>query len=290
MLAATAMAVVFATAAHAAPTIVYDTELGAIAPGTTTTDSAGTRSTNAGATLGSEAPAADEWQQRNVRQNGVVGITTDYADANGGNGSIYFSTDGSNPSKADMEYYFSTPQLLSDFTGGGYDWLRDSASTIGSAPAPAYRLIMNNAAGGFGYFVYEPYNQPPGTVATDAWQTTLIDTSTSLFWATGLNFTIPAPGGVGPSCQSCLHTLAEWSAANTGAKVIGFSTGVGSGWNGGTFVGAVDNVSFAFGRDTASFDFEVSAVPEPATWALMISGFGLAGVALRRRRLAALNA
>ncbi len=28
------------------------------------------------------------------------------------------------------------------------------------------------------------------------------------------------------------------------------------------------------------------AVPEPATWALMITGFGLAGVALRRRRVA----
>lgn len=39
----------------------------------------------------------------------------------------------------------------------------------------------------------------------------------------------------------------------------------------------IDNVSLTSG-----------AVPEPATWALMLGGFGLAGVALRRRRVAAL--
>jgi hypothetical protein len=31
-------------------------------------------------------------------------------------------------------------------------------------------------------------------------------------------------------------------------------------------------------------DFAASAVPEPATWAMMIAGFGLVGVASRRRR------
>ena len=33
-----------------------------------------------------------------------------------------------------------------------------------------------------------------------------------------------------------------------------------------------------------------SAVPEPATWAMMIAGFGVVGVAVRRRRAAALAA
>lgn len=41
---------------------------------------------------------------------------------------------------------------------------------------------------------------------------------------------------------------------------------------------AVDNVSLAF--TTAP----TGAVPEPATWAMMIAGFGIAGAALRRKR------
>lgn len=46
--------------------------------------------------------------------------------------------------------------------------------------------------------------------------------------------------------------------------------GLGS-WHPGTYI-------------TIGVDFQ-SAVPEPATWALMITGFGLAGTALRRRNL-----
>jgi hypothetical protein len=38
-----------------------------------------------------------------------------------------------------------------------------------------------------------------------------------------------------------------------------------------------------FATDTVT----ITAVPEPATWAMMISGFGLAGAALRRRRATA---
>ena len=67
----------------------------------------------------------------------------------------------------------------------------------------------------------------------------------------------------------------------------------------GLFVGGETTTNFHGGSDP--FQLRVNelnlaatgavnvggAVPEPATWALMIGGFGLAGAALRRRRVVA---
>ena len=41
------------------------------------------------------------------------------------------------------------------------------------------------------------------------------------------------------------------------------------------------------GNNIDSLTFNVQSVPEPASWALMLTGFGLAGTALRRRRVLA---
>jgi hypothetical protein len=41
---------------------------------------------------------------------------------------------------------------------------------------------------------------------------------------------------------------------------------------------------------TARFELVGAAVPEPATWAMMIAGFGMAGAAVRRRRFAGVAA
>lgn len=61
-------------------------------------------------------------------------------------------------------------------------------------------------------------------------------------------------------------------------NILWFSLGT-SGWAGG-------NLQF----DNVVLDAPVvSGVPEPTTWALMITGFGLAGTALRRRRRQALT-
>lgn len=70
-------------------------------------------------------------------------------------------------------------------------------------------------------------------------------------------------------------------------------------WNNGALANAILTVGFSDGQtltqvlpdapqDQREFHFEgvSSAVPEPATWAMMIAGFGLAGAALRRRRQA----
>lgn len=286
-MATAAVAVLLATAAQAASTTVYNTDLGAIAPGSTTTDSTGTRSTNPGGTLGGEAVVGDEWVQRNVRGNGEVGITTDYARS--GNGSISFSLDGSNPSKADMEYYFSTPLALSSFEGATYDWYRDSSSTNSGVQTASLRLLLSGPGVSFAQLIFEPYYQgAPANVATDTWVTSTLNWSSTV-WSPGNSVLTPPPGS--STCAiGCFSTLSNWATANQNLNVIGFSTGAGSGWTAGPFKGAVDNVGFTFAGDEQSFNFEVSAVPEPTTWALMISGFGLAGAALRRRNRAAIAA
>ena len=273
-----ASAFAFAASSAGAQT-VHDTGLPALNTGTavTTTTANGTTTTVADVRQ-SAAPAAGAWGQANVGGGATVGITKDYA--NNGNGSAYFATT-SGASKADLQYYFSAPVALSSLNSVSFDWYRDGASTTGSLFAPVLRFnILKNGAFA-GSLVFENYYQGEVQAANDAWTTLTATLGSGDIWATNA-----ALGPTFAAANGGQKTFQQWMDDNAGAalSVYGVSIGVGSGWN-GAFTGAVDNVAFNFANGpSANFNFEVAgAVPEPATWAMMIGGFGLVGGALRRR-------
>ena len=75
------------------------------------------------------------------------------------------------------------------------------------------------------------------------------------------------------------------AAGASGATRMTGATTASTKWLVGAALGPLNSVD-AFKLSSITVTDSVAAVPEPATWATMIIGFGAAGVALRRRRVA----
>ena len=90
----------------------------------------------------------------------------------------------------------------------------------------------------------------------------------------------------GYSVVSSTAGVNSYTSAFSGANYTAGLTGHGLVHSGITFITETGK----YGTNRAHQSFAVAAVPEPATWAVMIVGFGMAGAMLRRRRLVPVRA
>lgn len=199
---------------------------------------------------------------------------------------MQFSTtdeDGAGPAytigeaKCDIDYTLpgaalSDFPLLSTFEGASYRWYRDSTSTAAQWFQPSFRLLIVDPLDLSGpdgtprisYLVFERAYNPSTAVAvpTNTWVFEDLTVSGPRFWST------KNPGGGSPPYQA----ISEWRnpascnlvapAANcysSQAVILGFNSGVGSGWD-GPFIGAVDDFSWTIAGVTTTSSFRVNAV------------------------------
>jgi hypothetical protein len=137
----------------------------------------------------------------------------------------------------------------------------DSWDSTNGSPAPDLliwsidgvdiaQLTANNASGSVNFFAGGTVTQGPANLGFSSWNDRIVDMSTS--------------------------TLATF--AHTGSTLtFGLRFG-GAGYQGGL------DESWGFDNLAITLSGGNTGVPEPASWAMLIAGFGLTGAAMRRRR------
>lgn len=251
--------------------------------------------TNPGPSNQGQPVGSSGWYYNNVRNGGTVGIAATLVWNT--TGSVYFYSPGGT-AKADIEYlpgaisvagnYISTASLgrFSDLQSFSYRWYRDGSSTVAAHLHPVIRVLLDadgdlstvNDRGGLVFErVYLGLTTP-----VNGWMSDSVTASTYL-WNFGLGLGFAANINSTPYAYDA--TLAEWQAYFPNALIIGFSAGVGSGWN-GVFRGAVDEISWTIGGVTTTTNFEVAPVtviPEPGTGLLVGAALALLARRIRRR-------
>lgn len=168
---------------------------------------------------------------------------------------------------------------MRDVTALTFDWriAGDSVSLLNPDYTPALRLsIFDSTTNLRRDLVWEGvYNGTYGNTQRDTWYST---TAASLFYLTGPGVVVNENAG---------RTIADWATFfGANSFVGGISVGQGSSAGVGYHAFA-DNVTLATVNGSTTYNFEsaaAGAVPETATWGMMIAGFGMMGAAMRTRR------
>lgn len=191
-----------------------------------------------------------------------------------GDGSLAVTGDRLRFVYGDLYGTSASPSLgtVSQFTDLSFSYSVDPASTTSLDPkySPALRLVFINAAGSRDELVYEAAYQAGGygsAPANGLWNTT--DSNSAFYLKSNGN-------------ENINQSITGWASTYGNAQVVGFYIGVGSSAS-SNYLAHVDDVV----ANGTTYNFALpgaGAVPEPATWGLMILGFGLTGASMRKRR------
>ncbi|WP_250890210.1 PEPxxWA-CTERM sorting domain-containing protein [Sphingobium nicotianae] len=230
---------------------------------------------------GLPVPAGTTWGVLPGENSGTVAITT--AAPRSGNASLELTGDRTRV-QTGVQYAPATNMgLVSQVQSLIFDW-QVAADSARLTYTPALRLLVQDGAQRSELIWEGVYNAGTNGFANTnpagAWYST---TSSDVFWqyVAGIG-----PNETGPGNSLVLKSIADWvSTYSSSAFVAGLSVGAGSGALPG-YHAFVDNVTFTTATGSTTYNFDTAAVPEPATWGMMIGGLALVGASMRRRKMA----
>lgn len=184
---------------------------------------------------------------------------------------------------------------INDFYNGGTDSAGNSGTNYGINFSTASLGLIDSDAGGSGNFANEPSASTIAFFLSGSAATMNVaagfDTGFSFFYSAFEDAFVTVYSGLNGTGTVLANLPLVTNFSNGGC--VGDPTGQACHWDavGVTFSGTAHSVDFGGVANQAGFDNITlgsatpgSGTPEPAAWALMITGFGLVGASLRRRR------
>ena len=144
---------------------------------------------------------------------------------------------------------------------------------IGGIQSPAFRVYLQDGSQR-SELIWEAANNGGYTIGAAA-----NVTAGGLFYqnVAGMGAILNNQGGY------VLRTASEWgNLYSTAGFISAFGVGFG-GDAGANFHALADNVTLTTDSGSRGYNFAAAAVPEPATWAMMLMGFGMVGAGVRSR-------